>query len=391
MPRPRSPKALINPKMLSWARETMGWKIEDLSKKLGISAERLKACEKGRDHLTMNQLRKLAGVLHQNLAIFFFDKPPKKPDIGSDFRRIYQTDQRVEDLTPNTYKEIFKIIEKRNALIDLVTDDFWKEFDYEWVNSLDNKVSYIDAATRIRDLLGISVKKQLSWKSNVDPFEQWRRAVENLGVMVFKISSVKITQLRGYVYSKIPLPLIIINNKDNKKAQIFTLVHELVHLFTNQSGYCNPYHFNIGAGSFNNSEVYANYVAGEVIVPSKTLLSLEIVNKHVNKPWHLEEIDKIASMFKVSRELIYRRLVILKKASKNEYLGYRRELEDNISRKEKNNIGGNYWTNYKSKISRIFLNIVKNAYEREVINAVDTSYLLSIKISHFHNLDLIFN
>ena len=80
----------VNPKIIRWAIETSGWTIKELSKKLRVSEESIKAWLTGRKKPTLRQLENLAKYVKRQLAVFFLPTPPKEKPLPKDYRIFRQ-------------------------------------------------------------------------------------------------------------------------------------------------------------------------------------------------------------------------------------------------------------------------------------------------------------
>jgi hypothetical protein len=85
----KSVPALINPKMLVWARESARFTIEEAAHKGAISAEKLTACEAGDAQLTFPQLMKIAQIYKRPVSIFYLQAPPSGWSPIQDFRLLH--------------------------------------------------------------------------------------------------------------------------------------------------------------------------------------------------------------------------------------------------------------------------------------------------------------
>jgi transcriptional regulator with XRE-family HTH domain len=81
-------KALINPAMLEWARETAGYDIQRAAKKAQVKPDKYAAWEVGQSMPTVGQLRKLSNAFKRPLAIFYLSQVPKAFQPIKDFRRL---------------------------------------------------------------------------------------------------------------------------------------------------------------------------------------------------------------------------------------------------------------------------------------------------------------
>jgi len=85
---PNRIEAEINPKLLVWARNSVGLPIDDLAKKINTSAKKIEDWETGLSKPTISQLRNIAKVLKRPIAIFYLPEPLKTFDTMKDFRKI---------------------------------------------------------------------------------------------------------------------------------------------------------------------------------------------------------------------------------------------------------------------------------------------------------------
>lgn len=71
-------RALVEPDMLVWARESAGYSIEAAARKIGVPLERLHGWEneKVKNLPTLNQLRKMASVYKRPLSAFYLSEWP---------------------------------------------------------------------------------------------------------------------------------------------------------------------------------------------------------------------------------------------------------------------------------------------------------------------------
>ena len=106
------------------------------------------------------------------------------------------------------------------------------------------------------------------------------RSAEATGILVMRSGIVggntrrklSVNEFRGFVISDDLAPLVFINGRDSKAAQIFTLVHELVHVWIDRSGISNPDPKDVPAELRNTVETFCNSVAAEVLVPHADFL-----------------------------------------------------------------------------------------------------------------------
>ena len=93
-------------------------------------------------------------------------------------------------------------------------------------------------AEEIRGLLGITSEIQRKWVDEKEALNEWRKAIEKLGILIFQIS-MPVEESRGFSLADGKVPAIILNPQDSVKGRIFSLLHELGHILLDKSGLCN--------------------------------------------------------------------------------------------------------------------------------------------------------
>ena len=169
--------------------------------------------------------------------------------------------------------------------------------------------SVMELAQRIRNRIGVSTQDQCGWKDSRDAFDNWRVAVEELGVWVFK-EAFKNEDYCGFCVYDEKFPIIYINNSQAPQRQIFTLFHELGHLLINKAGVdfrAEP----VFEGVYWQDEVFCNAFAGEFLV-------LETELGYTSLPED-GELEDLAKKYKVSFEVILRKFLDKRLISSEDY------------------------------------------------------------------------
>ena len=300
----KSVPALINPRMLVWARESARFTIEEAAHKGGISVDKLTACEANEAQLTFSQLMKIAQTYKRPVSIFYLQEPPSGWSPIQDFRLLHGVDAGFS--TQLTYA-IRQARERRELALELRRElgETVKPFDLNATLRRDVEA----LAQDIRARLGVSDAAQQQWKHK--GFENWRLVIENHDVLVFVVPRLPMSEMRGVAIVENELPIILINGKDRVGGRVFTLLHEFCHLIVRQSGVS-------GDGGDQerapNPEVerFCNAVAAATLMPRDWLLDEPlVVGKGGVKTWTDDELEALALRFAVSREAILRRLLTL--------------------------------------------------------------------------------
>jgi Zn-dependent peptidase ImmA (M78 family) len=160
-------------------------------------------------------------------------------------------------------------------------------------------------AASVREYLQTTLQEQFSWSSAEDAFKHWRRAVEAAGVFVFK-RALKQKGISGFCLHDETFPLVVVNNSTAHAKQSFTLFHELCHLLFAVGGITkDDDRFVVSmAGVDREIEVACNHFAAEVLVPSGSFPWNELRARGLD-----DAVEAIAGQYRVSREVILRRLL----------------------------------------------------------------------------------
>lgn len=389
-------EALVNPKMLEWARKSIGYDIFGAAKKIGIKKPRLLDWENGVKKPTVKQAIKMAEVYKRPLSAFYLNEPPKDFTIAMrDFRRIH--DRLPGTFSPGLIWEKRQAEMRRNIMIELAEDE--TEGLFRYLNVIDINQSPGSVSKRIRELLEIDWETQKKWHSIGKAFNGWKEAIERFNVLVFFTRPQGVTfepeEARGFSISNSRYPAIVINHKDSKAGRIFTLMHEFVHLLLNEGGVCDCQEFY--SGSMSNErriEIFCNHVAGSVLIPGEYLKAHQVVREHGRNPeWNQKEIEKLSGDFSTSEEVVVRRLLINGLTNQKFYERKRQEYIDRWGemnrkkREEPEDIRIPYHRRVLYRIGKPFARTVFRAYHDRLITLSDVSDYIGEKVTHFKNLE----
>lgn len=329
MPR-KSFEVFVEPDVLVWARESIGRNIEEVAKRLNVSNDLVKRWENGEKKPTLNQLKNLAQYYKRPLGAFFLPEPPKELSLPNDFRTLPE-----ETKKPLSWKTRLAI--RRARRLQSLAIELKSALQQEIILKI-GSVSLTDepevVADQTRDYLGVDIQTQFHWVNENAALREWIKALEKLGLLVLQMSF-PIEDARALSLTDGEIPVILLNTQDSIKARIFSLFHEFGHILLNKGGICDPNRSTWDAPyqqtSFEESglvEKFCNHFSGALLVPKEALLNHKIVrSKKSSLEWSDSTLGKIARDFKVSREVILRRLVILGLVSQAFYQKKRTEWE----------------------------------------------------------------
>ncbi len=303
---------IITPATMTWAREDAGYPdIGIAAEKLGQTLEKISGWEKGEGRPTPAELRKVAKLYHRPPAFFCLKKVPEKFKVQRpvDFRCLPQNEP--EHWTPNLILMIRQARDRQEWAQKLLGDEAESQ---DWVASTSvNKIKDSrPLAEKIRDWLGLSEQKQRECTDARDFLKDLIRLVESKGVFVSRYRpdmnryrTIEPRIFRGVALKDAVAPLVVLNPKDAVRGQVFTLLHELAHLWVDAPGLSNrePDRY---AGTENRKiEAACNRIAAQVLMPERWFLA-EWEN-YSDLPDD-DGIRAVSEVFSVSRESVARRL-----------------------------------------------------------------------------------
>lgn len=332
-------QALINPELLSWARHRSGLSEDVLAKKLQIKLERLNEWELGKAKPTFKQAQKIAKLTHTPFGFLFLPKPPVESLPIPDFRTVAGRD--VHQPSPELRDILSQVLKKQEWYRDYLIDNELPANPYVGSISVETPVS--QAVLSIRTALRVDTPTAGSW-------EEYQRAlidaVENAGILVMRSGIVgnnthrklHVAEFRGFAITDDYAPLVFINSSDAPSARLFTLIHELAHIWLGSSGISNLEPSNAA------QEAYCNQVAGEFLVPKSRLMEM----------WSPEDslrvnCTTIAAQCHVSKLVVAKRAADLNLISRHDYaVFYQDELR---AYQNQDSDGGNFYRNTTAKNS----------------------------------------
>jgi Zn-dependent peptidase ImmA (M78 family) len=377
-----SPVVGINPEILVWARKRSGHTIEQVAAALGKGAAVIQSWESGEGAPTYVQLEKLAyTVFRRPLALFFFPAPPDEQDPHQSFRTL--PDFEIEELSTETR---FKIRQARAMQLSFAElAEGTNPAQHQLIRDLRvvGKPQAAMLAAAVRDYLAIDIVAQKSWKSNEQALRTWRSAVENAGVFVFK-DSLKQKDVSGFSLFDDEFPTIYINNGTAKTRQMFTLFHELGHLLTHTGGVTkrDDSYIKKLSGHSREVEVFCNQFAADVLVPENALASEDLTPSDNN-------IDRLASRYRVSRAVILRRLFDRGLVSHDYYRSKMTQWTNDYFDRGADDAesGGNYYATQASYLSDTFARVAFRSYYQGSITLDDLARHLNLKVSSVSGLE----
>jgi Zn-dependent peptidase ImmA (M78 family)/transcriptional regulator with XRE-family HTH domain len=381
----RGVDALINPEVLTWARESAGLSVPSAARRAGVKPERLGRWEQGAEHLTLRQLRLLAAAYHRPIAVFYLPKPPTDFQALHDFRTV--TGGVHRPLSPELIWEIRKAWHRHEVAIDLFDILEIPVPTLKVGADISEPVSVV--AGRIRTQLDIARHVQTTWIDRYDALNGWRAAIESVGVLVFQARGVSLEEMRAFSIHESPPPVVVLNVRDTPNGRVFSLLHELVHVMLHRGGVCDLEENANLAVEDSRTETFCNAVAGETLVPADWLLEQETVARHPagSDEWSDRDLEALSRTFSVSREVILRRLLAVGRTSGHFYRSMRERF---LREYESHTPPGGFLAPDMAAIvtaGRPFVRLVLDGYYSERLTSRDVSEYLGVRLKHLPRIE----
>ena len=288
----------VHPKMLRWARDRAGYSAEALTRRF----PKLESWELGEARPTLKQLEAFAKATRTPLGFLFLAEPPVERIPIPDFRTVANV--HLDHPSPDLLDTIHLCQQRQDWYRDFARSMRHRELTFVGSARLEDDV--VEVASRMRHALGIDLEERRRISTWTEALRRFIEQADALGVLVMVSGVVGSNnrrrldpqEFRGFALADPLAPLIFINGADTKAAQMFSLAHELAHLWLGQSAISDA---EARATPDQAVEHWCNRVAAELLVPLEALRDL--LDRHPNL--HLE-FNRLARHFKVSTLVILR-------------------------------------------------------------------------------------
>ena len=341
-------RVAVNPALIRWARERAGHAQEVLAAKF----KKLPEWEVGETQPTLKQVEAFAHAVHLPVGYLFLTEPPEEPVPIPDFRTI--AGRAVRQPSPNLLDTIYACQERQSWYRDFARVAQQPEVGFIGSATVDTPPEAV--AARMRETLGFDLAARRACATWADALRLFIRQADAAGVLVM-VSGVVMSnthrrldpaEFRGFALCDPLAPLIFVNGADTKAAQMFTLAHELAHLW-------------LGASALSNSEaaprpgvrreeVWCNAVAAELLVPLAALRAA--LRKAEALP---QALARLARVFKVSTLVILRRLLDADWLDRGRFdAAWAQESARLRTLAQRGSDGGDFYRTTLSRVSRRF-------------------------------------
>lgn len=373
-------EAITTSSVLRWARESIRMSLDAIAERSGYQAETIQQWEEGRRKISLAQLHLLAKIYKLSITTFFLPEPPAITHRTLVDRRVLPGAENI--LSPELQILIDSLGTKQEWLSQFVKDVSGSRID---IGSFDISIPVSRIASDIKAKLGVNIAEQMATKDSREALNLWIEKAETFGINISSRSNgIALDEFRAFVLYDDYAPFICLNSKDTTSARLFSLCHEITHLWLKESVLSNKETYETS----NRVEVFCNEVVSHLLVDSPILLSLwRTVSPNLDLS---DKVKRIANKFSVSEEVIARSLHKNGRISREEYQELRQfyaarwaEIEAN---KKKSKGGPLYSLKMVLENGRYFSRQVLSQYDRGTLYGAEASRLLGVKINHFSSL-----
>ena len=355
--------------LLAWAIDRSGREPSALHKKF----KKLDLWLDGSVKPTLKQVEDFAKATYTPFGYLFSKKPPEEPMPIPDYRTMGNT--QPSRISVHLRDTIYICLQRQEWYKEYALREGLKPLDFVGSVSLSTPVEQV--AKQIRDVLRFDVDARRSMRTWENALRTFIAHADDAGILVM-CSGIVLNnthrkldpeEFRGFALSNELAPLVFINGADTKSAQMFTLAHELAHLWLGETALSSA---DMVEQEDRDVERWCNEVAAELLVPL-SIFRAELKDEPLDKA-----LQRLARRFKVSTLVILRRM---RDAGHLSWEGhadaYAHELERIASLST--SAGGDFYNSQSSKASKRFaLALIANTQEGQTLYR-DAMRLLGVR------------
>jgi Zn-dependent peptidase ImmA (M78 family) len=339
-------RVAVNPQVLSWALERSGQAAAVQDK-----FPQLHKWLQGVSEPTLRQLEEFARATATPFGYLLLDQPPEESLPIPHFRTLAgQAPRRPSaDLLETVYS-----VQRRQAWLREYLESEGEE-PLAFVGSARTQDAPQAVAARMREALEL----QPDWAQRLPTWThalgELLRRMEERGITVVVSGIVgnntrrKLdpAEFRGFVLVDAYAPFVFVNGADGKAAQMFTLAHELAHVWLGSSAAFDLWNLEPAEDA---TEQACNRIAAEFLVAE------EAMRQAWPSVWREEDpFQALARRFKVSSLVVARRALDLRLISRDAFFEfYEAYAQDERRRTSRQTEGGNFYATQTLRLGRRF-------------------------------------
>ena len=346
----------IKPAIFDWVIQNVN--IDELKTKF---KEEFLLWMSGEKAPTFNQLEQFSKTTNIPFGYFFLDTPPIEQMGLLEYRTIDSIN--LKQPSRNLVDTIHEMEDVQEWMRDYIRNADLGDLTY--VGKYKNIDDVAQIADGIRSELGLDKKWFHESSGSWDSFKLIRERLEKIGTLVMMSGivgsnthrSLDINEFRAFTLIDKYAPLIFINANDSSNGRLFSLVHEMTHIWLGEDSFYNDYQNHVN--DISKIEILCNAVTAEILVPID-LFNSSWYKSNINDI--NEKINDIATYFKCGTTVIARRALDRGFIDKNIYYAIA-ETAINKYKEQKNNqgSGGNYYNTLKTRVDNRLVHALSNS------------------------------
>ena len=369
----------------------LDWINDKYAKKLGSAYNNFLLWLNEKKEPTVKQAIDLFKKLNIPIRYMFLTEPPKEELKLVEFRTIDS-----QELMDNPSRELIDLYNNMLEIKDWMVD-------YSISNELE-PLSFVKCCEGIDNKNVIAKKIMEEMNISFNDFERIndvrslfnfiRKKCEEIGIIVMMNGIIgsnthrklSINEFRAFSLVDEYAPLIFINSVDSKNARLFSLLHEIVHIFIGVDSLYNLHDFNNYGVS--KTETLCNAVAAEILIPDEKVINefkrISIVKKDL-----ASIVKDLSNTFHGSDYVIIRKLLENGLISKQEYDGIIEDCKNNYLETTNTKTkpkGGNYNITLKTRIDNRLAMALDYSAQSGFISYVDVYRMTYTNRSTFGKL-----
>ena len=291
--------ALVNPSIMAWSRHRVGLSTSELAESMLIKLDKVLAWEAGESRPTFRQAQQWASLARIPFGYLFLNAPPQEPLPLPDLRTVGSIAAASPSIDlQDTVREVLR----KQAWYA----DYQKQQEQAPLPFIGKFSISADVAQVVAEMRAVLNWPEVAQRQGADEtLRQLIAAADAAGILVMRSGVVggntrrklDVGEFRGFAISDALAPVVFINLADAPNARLFTLLHELAHLWLGSSGISSA-----APSAQRKEEAFCNRVAGEFLVPQAQLTPLW----PRNGDW-LNQLPALANRFSVSKLVVARR------------------------------------------------------------------------------------
>jgi Zn-dependent peptidase ImmA (M78 family) len=368
----------VKPDLLRWACERSGQSFASLRGRF----PKLELWELGAASPTLKQLESFAKATHTPVGFLFLPEPPIERVPIPDFRTV--DIKHMGRPSPDLLDTIYICQQRQEWYRDFARS--MGDAPLKFSGSADVTSDIEATAENIRHTLGFDLEERRKMPTWTDALRRFIEQADALGVLVMVSGVVGSNnrrkldpqEFRGFALADELAPLVFINGSDTKAAQMFTLAHELAHIWLGLSAVSDSQAVRTPEHEV---ERWCNRVAAELLVP------LSVLRDEYRKSNPLrDESNRLAKRFKVSTLVVLRRIHDAGGITQQQlWRAYNEELEH--LRSIPAGSGGNFYLTQAARVSKRFARaLVVSTFEGQTLHRDAFRLLGFSKLATFHEL-----